>query len=75
MQKVHFRLNCVAEKRLCLSSLLSPELDWGGVGGGGGPIQARALGQDMIYWQFSDISEKIQNNSGRKFFPFLLTGL
>ena len=49
MQKVHFRLNCVAEKRLCLSSLLSPELDWGGVGwGGGGPIQARALGQDMI---------------------------
>lgn len=46
-----------------------------GWGGGGGPIQARALGQDMIYWQFSDISEKIQNNSGRKSFPFLLTGL
>ena len=71
MQKVHFRLNCVAQKRLCLSSLLSPELDWGGLGGGGvgGPIEAHSFGQDMISLQFSDISEK-KNNSGRKFFLF-----
>ena len=57
--------------------LLSPELDWGGVGRGqgGGSIQAHAFAQDILSWQFSDISEKIKNNSGLKFVPFLLTGL
>ena len=46
-----------------------------GWGRGGGSIQAHAFAQDMISWQFSDISEKIKNNSGPKFVPFLLTGL
>ena len=57
--------------------LLSPELDWGGVGRGqgGGSIQAHAFAQDILSWQFSDISEKIKNNSGLKFVPFLLTRL
>ena len=43
--------------------------------GGGGSIQAHAFAKDILSWQFSDISEKIKNNSGLKFVPFLLTGL
>ena len=43
--------------------------------GGGGSIPAHAFAQDILSWQFSDISEKIKNNSGLKFVPFLLTGL
>ena len=34
---------------------------WGGAGaGGGGSIQAHAFAQDILSWQFSDISEKIK---------------
>ena len=68
-----------AKSPLPVELLCSYPLNWIGVGWGGGrgggSIQAHAFAQDILSWQFSDVSEKIKNNSGLKFVPFLLTGL
>ena len=67
-----------AKSPLPVELLCSYPLNWIGVGWGGGrggSIQAHAFAQDILSWQFSDISEKLKNNSGLKFVPFLLTGL
>ena len=68
-----------AKSPLPVELLCSYPLNWIGVGWGGGrggrSIQAHAFAQDILSWQFSDISQKIKNNSGLKFVPFLLTGL